>query len=140
MSDVATIKRWSPGLLATFIAVPALNLGYQFCAEQLAQATAGLPFGWAWLTAVASQPWTAAIIILEIGSFAAWMSVLARLSVSEAFPLTAVGYLLVIALGWIGLHEPVRPLQIVGAMAITLGVFFVGSGGVSPNAKAAKQG
>jgi len=140
MSSAAAIRKWSPGLMATFLAVPLLNLGYQFGAEQLAHVTAGIPFGPDWLVGIMRQPWMAAIIVIEIGSFIAWMSVLASLSVSEAFPLTAVGYLLVIALGWIWLREPIRPLQIVGAVSIALGVFFVGSGGVARDANSAGYG
>ena len=106
-------------------AVPVLNLGYQFCAETLAKATRDAPFGLAWIVSVFLQPWTALLAVLEIGSFAVWMIVLSRLSISVAFPLTAVSYALVVALGWFAFHEPIRPLEIVGAVAITTGVFLL---------------
>jgi drug/metabolite transporter (DMT)-like permease len=53
------------------------------------------------------------------------MYVLAEAELSAAFPLTAVSYLLVIGLGWFGLHEPASPLQILGAAAILAGVWLL---------------
>ena len=108
-------------------AVPILNLGYQFCAEQVAKATLGVPFGLGWLRAVLFQSWTIGLVALEVGSFAVWMIVLSRVSMSVAFPLTAVSYALVVALGWFVFHEPIEILQIVGAVAITTGVFMIGA-------------
>jgi len=121
--------RWNGSLLAVFASVPVLGVGYQFCAEQLAQASASRPFGLGWISAVVFQPWMVALVALEAASFVAWMIVLARVSVSEAFPLTAVSYALVTALGWFGFHEPVRPLQIVGATAIAAGIYLLKRGG-----------
>jgi len=130
MNEVAaSAQRGRLALYAVLPSVPVLNLGYQFCAEKLAQASAGAPFGLGWLMTAFSQPWTLALVILEAGSFAAWMIVLSRLSVSAAFPLTAVSYGLVTALGWFVFREPVRPLEIVGGLAIALGVFLIGGEG-----------
>lgn len=109
-------------------AVPALGLGYQFCAREIAEATKALPFGLAWLVAVTSQPLVALVVLLEIGSLIAWTTVLSRLPISAAFPLTAISYGVVVALGWFAFHEPILPLQLVGAVAVLIGVYLLGSG------------
>ena len=130
MSNTAASANGSRlALYAVLPAVPVLNLGYQFCAEKLAQATLGAPLGLSWFTAALSQPWTLALIALEAASFAGWMIVLARLSLSAAFPLTAVSYGLVTLLGWVVFHEPVRLLEIIGGIFIAGGVFLIGSEG-----------
>lgn len=108
-----------------FPAVPLLGLGYQYCVERLAQATLDQPIGPGWIAALFAQPWTLGVIVLEVGSFIAWMIVLARWPLSAAFPLTSISYGLVIALGWFVLHEPIRPLEIVGSIIILAGFFLL---------------
>lgn len=108
-----------------FAAVPVLGPGYQYCVERIAQATLDQPFGLGWLTALFMQPWALGVIALEIGSFIAWMIVLSRWPISAAFPLTAVSYGLVVGVGWIVFHEPVRPLEILGAAIILTGFFLL---------------
>jgi len=98
----------------------------QYLAERTAGALAGLPVGVDWLARAAASPWVRAWIACEILTFAAWMSVLADAALSKAFPMTAAGYVLVVALGWIGFGEPVRPAQLAGAVAILAGVWLLG--------------
>jgi multidrug transporter EmrE-like cation transporter len=110
---------------AAFVTVPILGLGYQLCAEHTAGALLGVPFGVAWIVRAAAEPWARGLVALEIMSFAAWMYVLSKAELSAAFPLTAVSYLLVIALGWFGFHEAVTLPQILGAVAILAGVWLL---------------
>lgn len=97
----------------------------QFLAERTAGALRGLPFGWGWLIHAAASPWLRAWVACEILTFAAWMFVLADTSISAAFPMTAAGYGLVVALGWTVFHEPVRPTELVGGAAILAGVLLL---------------
>jgi drug/metabolite transporter (DMT)-like permease len=52
--------------------------------------------------------------------------VLANLTLSAAFPMTALGYVLVIGLGWTVLNEPVTLAELIGGAAILAGVWLLG--------------
>ncbi len=110
---------------AAFATVPVLGLAYQFCAERTAKALMGQPLGAAWFAHAAGLSWARSLVAMEIISFAAWMYVLSKAELSAAFPLTAISYLLVIALGWFGFHEAVTTPQILGAAAILAGVWLL---------------
>ena len=111
--------------MLVFATVPILGIAYQYAAEQTGAALAGQPLNLHWFVRAAAEPWARGLLALEVASFVAWMYVLARAELSAAFPLTAVSYLLVIGLGWIGFHEPVTAPQIVGALAIIAGVWLL---------------
>lgn len=115
--------RWARPLV--WLAMPALGLVNQYCAEQVARAAAA-PFGLHWFALAAATPWLWAWIALELATLAVWMVVLSELKVSEAFPMTAIGYMLVIGLGWTVFQEPVAPLEIVGGAMILGGVWLLG--------------
>jgi drug/metabolite transporter (DMT)-like permease len=110
---------------AAFATVPILGLAYQLCAERTAKALTGVPLGLAWFAHAAANPWARGLVALEIMSFAAWMYVLSKAELSAAFPLTAVSYLLVIALGWFGFHEAATLPQALGAAAILAGLWLL---------------
>jgi drug/metabolite transporter (DMT)-like permease len=61
-------------------------------------------------------------------TFSVWMIVLSNLALSAAFPMTALGYLLVIGLGWTAFGEPVTLAELVGGAAILAGVWLIGEG------------
>jgi len=71
------------------------------------------------------SPWLQAWVGLEVVTLLVWMMVLAKLSLSAAFPMTAVGYVLVIAMGWTVLGEPASLLQALGGAAILAGVWLL---------------
>ena len=79
-----------------------------------------------WLWRAVQTPWIDAWIVAEIVTLAAWTVVLSQMSLSAAFPMTALGYALVIALGWTVFHEPATLLQGLGAVAILAGVWLLG--------------
>ena len=108
------------------IAMPVMGVVNQYCAERTAQALMGRAFGLGWLEHALTVPWVWAWICFEIVTLAAWTVVLSELSLSAAFPMTALGYALVIALGWTAFHEPITALQVVGAGAILAGVWLLG--------------
>ena len=111
------------------IAMPLLGVVNQYCAERTAQALMGRALGLDWLGHALAVPWVWAWIGFEIATLAVWTVVLSELSLSAAFPMTALGYALVIALGWTAFHEPITVLQVVGAAAILAGVWLLGDPG-----------
>ena len=106
--------------------LPILSLGYQVTAKETAQALAHTGFGWSWLVRLVSSPWAQAMLLLEIASFAAWMTALSEMKLSAAFPMSAIGYVLVIVTGWTLFHEPASLMQVVGGAIILTGIGLIG--------------
>lgn len=126
-SPVATFRsRWARRLL--FVALPLLGLAYQLTAKETAMAMSGTPFGSQWILTALTLHWTQAMIGLEIVSFAVWMVVLSEVKLSEAFPLSALSYVLVVLTSWTLFHEHGGVLQVLGGAAILAGVWLVGRG------------
>jgi drug/metabolite transporter (DMT)-like permease len=121
-----------PARLLLWLAMPLLGLANQYLAVRTAHALAHVPFGPAWFSHAARTPWVPAWVGLELVTLAIWMTVLAELSLSAAFPVTALGYVLVVGLGWTVLHEPFNLLEIVGGAAILIGVWLIGDGREQP--------
>ncbi|MBO9707285.1 MAG: GNAT family N-acetyltransferase [Caulobacter sp.] len=117
-------SRWARRLL--FLALPLLGLAYQVTAMETARAMTGVPFGAGWLLTALRLPWAQALVALEILAFAVWMVVLSEVKLSEAFPLSALSYVLVVAASWTFFHEPASLLQVLGGAAIMAGVWLIG--------------
>jgi multidrug transporter EmrE-like cation transporter len=115
-----------------WLAMPALGLVNQYLAVETARALAGKPFGPAWLAAAARTPWAQAWAGCELLTLAVWMVVLSQLKLSAAFPMTALGYMLVVGLGWTCFGEPVSLPQLIGAAAILAGVWLLGEPEAQP--------
>jgi multidrug transporter EmrE-like cation transporter len=111
-----------------WLAMPLMALVNQYLAVRTAQALAGQPFGLSWLAAAIRSPWVQGWIGCEIVTLAIWMVVLSNLSLSAAFPMTALGYVLVIGMGWTLFAEPVTLAEIIGGAAILAGVWMLGDG------------
>jgi multidrug transporter EmrE-like cation transporter len=106
--------------------LPFLSLGYQIAAKETALAMSQTAFGWGWLAHLVRQPWAQGLLLLEIASFAAWMTALSEMKLSAAFPMSAVGYVLIIVTGWTLFHEPAGLLQVVGGAIILSGIWLIG--------------
>jgi multidrug transporter EmrE-like cation transporter len=106
--------------------LPILSVGYQVTAKQTALALAHTGFGLAWLAQLVRLPWAQGMLVLEIASFAAWMTALSEMKLSAAFPMSAVTYVLIIVAGWTLFHEPASPLQVVGSGVILTGIWLIG--------------
>ncbi|HEV2531946.1 hypothetical protein [Phenylobacterium sp.] len=115
-----------------WLAMPLMALVNQYLAERTAHVLLGQPLGLGWLGAAIASPWVQAWIGCEIVTLAIWMVVLSNLSLSAAFPMTALGYVLVIGLGWTLLGEPVTLAEIIGGAAILAGVWLLGEGEAKP--------
>ena len=124
----AGARNGSPGFarLLLWLAMPLLGLANQYLAVRTAHALAHDAFGPAWFGHALHTPWAPAWVGLELVTLAIWMTVLAELSLSAAFPVTALGYVLVVGLGWTVLHEPVNIVEILGGAAILIGVWLIG--------------
>jgi drug/metabolite transporter (DMT)-like permease len=109
-----------------WVAMPLMALINQYLAERTAQALVGRPFGLGWLGAAIRSPWVQTWMGCETVTLAVWMVVLANLTLSAAFPMTALGYVLVIGLGWTVLNEPVTLAELIGGAAILAGVWLLG--------------
>ena len=113
-------------LWALCVALPILSLGYQIAARETAQALSQTAFGWPWLAQLVRLPWAQGLLVLEIASFAAWMTALSEMKLSAAFPMSAAGYVLIIATGWTVFHEPASLAQVVGGAVILAGIWMIG--------------
>jgi multidrug transporter EmrE-like cation transporter len=114
-----------------WLAMPILAVVNQYLAERTAQALQGEAFGFGWVAHVIGSPWARGWVGCELLTFPVWMVVLANLSLSAAFPMTALGYVLVIGLGWTVFHEPVTAVELIGGAAILAGVRLLGEGEAS---------
>lgn len=129
MSVAATSPTRTQVLLtkgALWLLMPLLGLGNQYLAVRTAQALEGAAPGWAWIAAAVRIPFVQAWAGLELVTFVIWMGVLTRLKLSAAFPMTALGYVLILGMGWILFGEAMTRWQLVGSGAILLGVWLLG--------------
>lgn len=55
-----------------------------------------------------------------------YLAALSRLDLSVAYPMVGLGYILVMLISWLFLHEPVSPVRWLGALLIVGGVWLVG--------------
>jgi drug/metabolite transporter (DMT)-like permease len=111
-----------------WLAMPVMAVVNQYLAERTAGAMAGVPLGPGWLWAAVKTSWVQAWVGCEMVTLAVWMVVLSQLSLSAAFPMTALGYVLVVGMGWTVLGEPVSLMEIVGGAAVLAGVWLMGEG------------
>lgn len=111
-----------------WLAMPVMGVINQYLAVRTARALTGAPFDLTWLGHAIASPWVQVWIICEIVTFAVWMVVLSDLSISAAFPMTAVGYVLVIGLAWAVFGERVTAAELVGGAAIITGVWLLAAG------------
>lgn len=129
MTAIAPAPRRRLAPMVLFAILPLLTLGYQIAAKASAARLAQMRFDVDWLLAAARLSSVQILLVCEVASFVAWMTVLAEMPLSAAFPLSAVSYVLIIAASALVFHEPVGLLQVVGSLAILVGVWLIGQGG-----------
>jgi uncharacterized membrane protein len=68
-------------------------------------------------------------VLLGFLSFGAgamlWLAVLAKEEVSYAYPLSSLGYLIVLAGSFLFFHEHISSARVIGILLLILGVFFI---------------
>lgn len=107
-----------------WLAVPVLNTLFQIFTK-LGATQLGNAGGTTWVEDALTSHWILAAVVVEIVCFFIWMTVLAELDLSKAFPLSGISYVLIIASGWFAFGEPIVDLQIVGSGLILAGVWLI---------------
>ncbi len=64
-----------------------------------------------------------------IGGSIFWLSVISRVPLSLAYPMLAVGYVVIAIESWIFLGEGFHPLRVIGSIVVGIGVALVGLSG-----------
>ena len=122
---------WLHGRLGTLVLWALLILTES--AGQLFTRVAGdqigqMDFNWQWLAAVAVNPGILAAIACYIGAFFVWMLILRRSSLSLAFPLSSLVFVVVLLGSWLGLGEHISFLHWVGVVVIIGGIALLAEG------------
>ncbi|AZC26392.1 MULTISPECIES: EamA family transporter [Pseudomonas] len=92
--------------------------------DQLGQ----MDFSLQWLAAVVANPGVLTAIACYIGAFFVWMLILRRSSLSLAFPLSALVYVVVLLGSWLVLNEQINPLHWLGVFVIMGGIALLAEG------------
>lgn len=72
-----------------------------------------------------SNPFILAGLSLYVTAMLIWLYVLKQVEVSYAYPFTALGFVLVTAVGYFFLAEQITPVRLVGLGLIIAGIFLV---------------
>lgn len=128
LGPVEAPRRRRGALPLAWVLLPLLVTGYQIASKRIADDARGGD----WLTSVLANPVLPILIALEVASFATWMYVLARMQLSEAFPLSAISYVFVLLASWVIFGENGSASQVMGSVAILAGVWLIGRGGAEP--------
>ncbi|KTC63000.1 transporter, partial [Pseudomonas fluorescens ABAC62] len=98
-------QTWLHGRLGTVVLWALLictesagQLFTKVAGDQLGQ----MDFNWKWLADVARNPGILAAIACYIGAFFVWMLILRRSSLSLAFPLSSLVFVVVLLGSWLG--------------------------------------
>ncbi|MBK5536794.1 EamA family transporter [Pseudomonas sp. TH05] len=129
-----TSSGWLHERLGTVV-LWALLIGFE-SAGQIATKVAGdqlgqMDFTLQWLLAVAANPGILLAIACYIGAFFVWMLILRRSSLSLAFPLSSLVFVVVLLGSWLGLGEQISLLHWVGVLVIIGGIALLAEGEAS---------
>ncbi|PXX73835.1 EamA-like transporter family protein [Pseudomonas sp. LAMO17WK12:I10] len=122
---------WLHGRLGTLV-LWVLLIGFE-SAGQIATKVGGdqlgqMDFNLQWLAAVAVNPGVLLAIACYIGAFFVWMLILRRSSLSLAFPLSSLVFVVVLLGSWLGLGEQISLLHWVGVLVIVSGIALLAEG------------
>jgi drug/metabolite transporter (DMT)-like permease len=96
----------------------AAQLLFKNAAVHLPEPSATL--GWVYLVATSGLVWVALACLGAV--FIIWMMILRRSALGTAFPMTALTYVVVVAMSRLLFDETVAPLQYTGIAVIMVGV------------------
>ena len=122
---------WLHGRLGTLVLWVLLILtesGGQLFTKVAGDQLGQMDFNWQWLAAVAVNPGILAAIACYIGAFFVWMLILRRSSLSLAFPLSSLVFVVVLLGSWLGLGEHISFLHWVGVVVIIGGIALLAEG------------
>lgn len=120
-----TTRRHNVIFWLAWIALPLCALGYQVTAKLSASALSGQEFSLDWLVAIVQLPAFRWMLLFEIVSFVAWIRVLSEMPLSEAFPLSALSYVLIVLASLVLFREHGSWLQALGSFAIVSGAWLI---------------
>jgi drug/metabolite transporter (DMT)-like permease len=109
-----------------WVALPLTALGYQIASKLAADALLGQDWGFALVGRALMLPTLWAAVLCELVGLGAWMVILSEISLSAAFSISALSYVLVIAASWSVFRESITALQLAGGAAILTGVWLIG--------------
>jgi drug/metabolite transporter (DMT)-like permease len=69
----------------------------------------------------------AGLVLYGLGMIV-WLSVLAKIDVSQAYPFMGLGIVLTFAIGYLFLHEPINSFRAVGMLLVVGGIVLVAQG------------
>lgn len=113
------MSRW---LWMTWLAIPLLNTLQQLFLK-LGAADTTFATGSGWFASLLASPWFAAAVAAEIVCFVVWMTVLAELDLSLAFPLSAASYVLIMLMAWLVFGERLGAQETIGSLVILGGIW-----------------
>ncbi|ESQ85205.1 hypothetical protein AEAC466_05705 [Asticcacaulis sp. AC466] len=117
------IPRSRLSLGALLVVQPPCLVLYQYLAKSLGdQLTPPGTEIWAVLDQVITAPVFWGMVAVEIVNLILWLSILSRIDLGKAFPLTAISYCLIMAISVFVFHEAVNPFAIGGSVLILCGI------------------
>lgn len=118
-----------------WLLLPLCTVLYHIAAKETGSCWQGTGTGTgtgAALRCMLHAPWFRVMVISDVGGFIAWMYVLRRMKLSAAFPMSAISYVIVMAISWWFYREAFGASQIIGSALIIAGVFLIGGASESP--------
>src|SRR4051794_34248787 len=106
----ATGKR----LAGIWVLLLALDVAIQVLMKLAGDDLHAVPFGAGWLATALVSPVVWISLVGYMLTFLLWLAILQRSSLSAAFPLTALVYVLVPICGWLLFRETFHPGQMAG--------------------------
>lgn len=102
----------------------------QFVIKWQALRAGTMPGDWAgrasFVVAMLCNPWVLSALAAAFAASLCWMLAMTRLRLSEAYPFTALAFVLVVLGGAWLFSEPLTPLRIASVVLIALGVTLAG--------------
>ena len=82
------------------------------------------------LLGLLANPWVISGLAAAFGAALSWMLALTQLPLSQAYPFTALTFVLVLAVSVLFLHEPLTSSKAIGTMLIVAGIAVMASTGM----------
>jgi len=119
-----------------WILLPLFNTLNQVALKLTASVVESDSFGLSWFVHAAGSPYIWMSFCCEAINFALWLAIMKRHSLSQAFPLTAISYALIMTTSWVFFHEPILLKELLGVMLIIAGIAVIG---FEPTAESGKS-
>ena len=127
MTHTVSIKFSEPRtLVVAWIALLAFETLAQLGLKAGGNLLSGRPFGLEWVVVAIGEPWVQVGIVGYLGAFAAWMTILDRVALSLAFPLTATIMIAITVASYLVFGETITLTRTLGIVLIVLGVVVIG--------------